>query len=402
MRVLVVDEWVPFPLDSGKKIRTFCLLAPLALRHEITYLCYADARADASSIAHMKEAGFRMVCVPPANRFQTPITLAAGLTTNLFLRTPLAVRKHYSPGFEQAVKDLLAKETFDVAHCEWTHYAPYLQTASHLPRFLSSHNVECMQWHRFYQVQTNPFRKAAIHLEWLKMRAFERRAVAWFDHVAVVSVEDARAMKSFGARSVDVIPNGVDNEYYERTNVWDEGEVLVYCASMDSFVNQDAAIYFVKSVLPKIHEKRPRAEFMIVGKSPPASIRNLAGDRVIVTGSVEDVRPLLRKATISVVPLRIAGGSRLKILEAFAAAIPVVSTSIGAEGLEVVSGTHLLIADDDVAFAASCIHLLEDPSRRDNLVRAAECLAKEKYDWKAISPLVERAWERALYNAGRD
>jgi len=160
-------------------------------------------------------------------------------------------------------------------------------------------------------------------------------------------------------------------------------------------------MYFAKNILPRIHERKPQARFMIVGSSPPASIRNLASDRVIVTGSVEDVRPLLRKATVSVVPLRIAGGSRLKILEAFAAGIPVVSTSIGAEGLEVVPGTHLLIADDDPAFAARCSELLESPSLGERLTRAARCLTKEKYDWRSMSPLVEVGWERAMVGFAR-
>jgi len=396
MRVLVIDEWIPLPLQSGKKIRTFHLLAPLARRHEITYLCYADPQTEAERIAQMQEAGFRVVCVPPASRFRTPATLAVGFATNLFLRMPLAVRKHYSRRFQQALEGLLAKEAFDVLHCEWTHYAQYLRAARNLPRFLSSHNVECMQWRRFAQVQRNPLCRAAIYLESLKMRAFERRAIAQFDHVAVVSPEDAEVMKSFGARSVAIIPNGVDTEYYQPTNGRADGKTLVYCGSMDAFVNQDAAMYFAKSILPKIHEQQPQARFMIVGSSPPAAIRNLASDRIIVTGSVEDVRPLLGKAAVSVVPLRIAGGSRLKILEAFAAGIPVVSTSIGAEGLEVVSGTHLLIADDDSLFAARCSELLESPSLGERLTRAARCLTKEKYDWKSISPLVEVGWERAM------
>ncbi len=191
MRVLVIDEWLPLPLESGKKIRTFHLLAPLARRHNITYLCFADPQAEAEKIAQMEQAGFHVVCVPPANRFRTPATLAAGLASNLFLCTPLAVRKHYSRRFQQAVQRLLAKGEFDIVHCEWTHYAQYLRAAHHLPSFLSSHNVECMQWKRFWEVQVNPIRKAAIHLEWLKMRAYERRAVAQFDHVAAVSAEDA-------------------------------------------------------------------------------------------------------------------------------------------------------------------------------------------------------------------
>jgi polysaccharide biosynthesis protein PslH len=397
MRVLVIDEWLPVPMESGKKIRTYQLLTPLAKNNDITYLCYADPQAEAGKIAQMVEAGFNVRCVPPANRFRTRATLAAGLATNLFLRIPLAVRKHYSRRYHQAIQDLLAKKNFDIVHCEWTHYAYYLRKMRHLPKFLSTHNVESMQWQRFSQVQTNPFRKAAIHLEWLKMRAFEHQMVGQFDHVAVVSAADAQIMKSwFDAQSVEVIPNGVDSKHYDRADGRHDGHVLVYCASMDSFVNQDAAMYFAKNIFPMIRSKMPQARFLIVGRGPPASIRKLADTNITVSGSVEDVRPLLATASISIVPLRIAGGSRLKILEAFAAGIPVVSTSIGAEGLDVDADTHLLIADDESAFASHCLRLLEEPLLAARLTEAAKSLVDEKYDWRTISPLLGQAWERTV------
>lgn len=392
MRVLVVDEWLPLPLDSGKKIRTYHLLAPLARRHEITYLCFADPEAEAEKVSQMERAGFCIVCVPPARRFQTPATLAVGLATNLFLRAPLVIRKHYSRRFQQAAERLLARERFDLVHCEWTHYAQYLQSARGLPRFLSSHNVESMQWRRFARVQTNPFRKAAIHVEWLKMQRFEHRVIRDFDHVAVVSDEDAHTMRAFGTPSVDVIPNGVDTKYYQESD-GRERPGLGVLHSMDAFVNQDAAVYFAKRVFPRICARKPQARFMIIGRCPPKSIQNLAGDRITVTGSVEDVRPLLSKTMISVVPLRIAGGSRLKILESFAAGIPVVSTSIGAEGLDIEPGRHLIVADDESAFAAECLRLMEQPQLRAQLAAAARSCLKDKYDWSVLSPLVEGAWE---------
>jgi polysaccharide biosynthesis protein PslH len=252
-----------------------------------------------------------------------------------------------------------------------------------------------VQWQRFARVQTNLCRKAAIHLEWHKMRAFERHVVAQFDHVAAVSDKDAQVFRSLGASSVEIIPNGVDTKYYEceDSNGHRGDAVLAYCGSMDAFVNQDAVMNFAKNILSRIREKVPNARFMIVGRRPPASIRNLANDHITVSGTVDDVRPLLGKATVSVVPLRIAGGSRLKILESFAAGIPVVSTSIGAEGLGVKPGVQLLIADDESSFAADCIRLLEEPRLRQQLVRTARSYVRDEYDWRAIAPLVEAAWE---------
>jgi polysaccharide biosynthesis protein PslH len=397
MRVLVIDEWLPLPLDSGKRIRTFKLLAPLARRHAITYLAYADAKADREKIASLEAAGFRVVCVSPADRFRTPIRLALGLASNLLLRDPIAVRKHFTRRYASVLRKLLGTEDFDLIHCEWTHYSQFLRANCRLPRFLSSHNVESMCWRRFYEVQTNPLRRAAIYLEWLKMRHFEKRAIAEFDHVAAVSDVDAAVMRSsFEKDPVAVIPNGVDTEFYAREPGPSDSEMLVFSASMDAFVNQDAAESFVKSIFPRILARRPEARFMILGRKPPESIRRLASDRVVVTGTVDDIRPPLFQASVSAVPLRIAGGSRLKILEAFAAGVPVVSTSIGAEGLEVVPGKHLLIADGDEAFADACVDLLADAPLRQRLAAEGRKLARQRYDWSSISPSIEEAWLRTV------
>jgi polysaccharide biosynthesis protein PslH len=231
------------------------------------------------------------------------------------------------------------------------------------------------------------------------MRAFEKKALAMFDHVAAVSEQDADTMRSwFGARSVSTIPNGVDVKFYENVGRTERLDRILYCASMDSYVNQDAVMYFIKQVLPIIWQKRPGLQFMILGSKPPAFITALASDRIIVTGSVPDVRPLLDQASACVVPLRIAGGSRLKILEALAAGLPVISTSIGAEGLDVEPGKHLLIADQEAAFAEATIRLLEDRSLQQSLRESGRRLVHERYDWRMIVPKVEQAWEQAIAN----
>lgn len=399
MKILVIDEWIPYPLDSGKKIRTFSLLAPLAGRHEITYLCYADPVLEADRIAKLEQAGFRVVCVPPVNKYSTPMKLAAGVATNFFSRMPLAVRKHYSHHYQQAVLELTRNNDFDLVHCEWTHYGAFLDCIDDLPKFLCSHNIECLHWYRFSKTQKNPIRKAGIYLEWLKMRSFEQRICSIFDHVSAVSDAEAKAFRAqFGVKSVDVVPNGVSIPYYRENGRKPEKDLLVFSASMDTFINQDAAHYFVQEIFPRIRERRPDIRLMILGRNPPQSISNLANHHIIVTGTVDDVRPYLGRALVSVVPLRIAAGSRLKILESFAAGIPVVSTTFGAEGLEVIPGEHLLIADDENAFAKDCIRLLDDPLLRNNLAAAGKTLVSEKYEWTAISPGVEQAWETTIRN----
>jgi len=399
MKILVIDEWLPYPLETGKKIRSFNLLAPLAKQHEINYLCYANERVEKEKIEILKSRGFKIICIPPVKRFDTPLRLAAGAALNIFTSTPLVIRKHYSLAYQNRLVRLLSEKPFDLIHCEWTHYGNFLFKLRNLPLFLSSHNVECVPWLRFYKAERNPLKKAGLFLEWIKIRYFERRVLTLFDHISAVSYSDARILENwFDARSVDVVPNGVDTKYYGSIICQDDSRMLVFSASMDSFVNQDAASYFVHEILPIIKTKIPEIKFMILGKNPSNRIRKLEDDHITVTGTVSDIRQYLKKAGAIVVPLRIAGGSRLKILEAFAAGIPVVSTTIGAEGLEVIKNKHLLIGDNPRDFADRCIHLLGNALLRKNLVNEGKKLSKEKYDWSAISPKIERAWELTINN----
>ena len=278
----------------------------------------------------------------------------------------------------------------------------FRRACGELTELLRGHRCDVLLCHGYAEVERNPARRAALHLEWLKMRSFEHKALAMFDHVAAVSDQDAHLMRSwFHAQSVTTIPNGVNLEFYDNMTRSEQPDRIIYCSSLDSYVNQDAVQYLVKEVLPLVWEKRPGVQFMIVGSKPPPFITALASERVIVAGNVADVRPLLGQAAACVVPLRIGGGSRLKILEAFAAKLPVVSTSIGAEGLDVEAGKHLLIADGEVGLADAILRILEDHSLRQRLTSAGRALVQEVYDWKTIVPKVEEAWDLTLENYHR-
>lgn len=397
MRVLVLDEWLPLPANSGKRIRTYNLLAPLTRKHEIFYLCFADPEREAGEITSMRDAGFEVVAVAPLNRYCSRVSLAIGATANLLSACPLVVRKHYDKSFMQKLTRMRREKRFDVLHCEWTPYATYLRGITDTPMFLSSHNVECVSWQRSWRTDSNPLRRAVLWLESVKMKSFERSAVTQFDHVAAVSPEDASRFRSwYGVKSVEVIPNGVDCRHYEAEPRREQPDLIAYCGSMDATVNQDAVHYFVRAMLPRIRAVCPSVRFMVIGSRPPPSIQALAGSHVLVSGTIDDVRPLLSRAAISVVPLRIGSGSRLKILESFAAGVPVVSTTVGAEGLPVQHGHHLAIADHPQAFADACLDLLGNAAQRRRFVENGRALVRRCFDWSSLSPMIERAWEHAI------
>lgn len=400
MKILVFDEWLPSVCNSGKSIRTFRLLAPLAKKHEILYLVHSNGEAPQDQIRKMEAAGFEVVCVPRPKIYATPAAIALGAFPALFDPLPISVRRHYSVDYAETVKKLVRERSFDLVHVEWSHYAVYGRDAEAVPRFICTHNVEYLSWRRSIQATGNPLKKLLGLHEAFKMFRFEKKCYREADFLSVVSEDDARLVRDeFGIDEVGIVPNGVEIAPYDEIPNTPIPGRLVYCGSMDAGVNQDAVAWFIKDIFPLILKKRPETTFTVIGRHPPDFLLKLQTDRIRFTGSVDDVRVPLKEGLLEVVPLRIAGGSRLKILEAFAARVPVVSTTIGAEGLNVENGRQLILADSPSTFADRCVELFDDPDARNRLTREGRQLVDEQYDWSRISPMVEAAWMRTLERA---
>jgi len=428
VKVLVLDEWIPYPLISGKRLRSYHLLSRAARDHQMTYLCFAEpdcgaapggvSSGDRVAREHMKSLGMRMVTLPARDPFIPRQRLYALATMNLLSPWPLVMRKHFRSDYLVKVRELVAAEKFDLIHCEWTHYGAYARLIPGLPRFLSSHNIEAMPWERLYRHEVNPVKRAALYVEWRKMEAFEREISRSFHHVSAVSEDDRKKFTGdYGCESVTVIPNGVDVQYYgeavagtgsgaeaRRFTAGVRGKTLVFSASFDAFVNQDAVVYWMETIWPRLAREIPAARMLFLGKDPPPSLGRYVSDRVLFTGTVPDVRQHLAQSSVCVVPLRVAGGSRIKILEAMAAGLPVVSTPEGAEGLDVIPGQHLMIASGADEFVSAVARLLQDEGMVRYLTANGRKLVEEKYDWRNIARLVPVAWEETVrrFTDGRD
>lgn len=397
MKVLVLDEWIPYPLISGKRLRSYNLLARAARRHDITYLCFADPSGEEDARRQIKSLGIRLATLPRKNPFVPKYRLYSLALANLFSPMPLVMRKHFREDYLARLNQLVREENFDLVHCEWTHYGVYATRLQGLPLFLSSHNIEAMPWQRLYQHEKNPIRRAFLRLEWQKMLKLEDAVCRKFDHIGTVSEDDRQKFETlYGCESITIIPNGIDVNYYSLVRPNFTEKALVFSASFDTFVNQDAVAYFMESIFPKVLERDSKVSVIFLGKDPPSLLQKYAGERVVFTGTVEDVRPHLSRSAICVVPVRVAGGSRIKILEAMAAGLPVVSTPEGAEGLEVVPGEHVLIARTADEFGKCVIQLLNDRSLVESLTVKARGLVRDRYDWEGIAPLLELAWEKTI------
>jgi glycosyltransferase involved in cell wall biosynthesis len=307
----------------------------------------------------------------------------------------MAVSRYASHQLKQTIDSLIASEHYDSIVCDFLAAAPNLTDLEECVLF--QHNVETIIWQR-HVVQGRSFvEKLFFQMQARKIEAYERQICRRAKHVIAVSDIDAARMKRmFGIESVTSVPTGVDVEYFAPRGVDSPITDIVFCGSMDWLPNVDAVEYFLSDVLPLIRDRLPGTTFTIAGRSPDArvlkAVKGLRG--VYVTGKVEDMRPYLWGAKISVVPIRIGGGTRLKIYECMAADVPVVSTTVGAEGLRYRDGMEIVIADNPGSFASACVRLLSDDKTRHTISHNALMRARSEFSWEAVS----REFEAILEN----
>jgi glycosyltransferase involved in cell wall biosynthesis len=262
-----------------------------------------------------------------------------------------------------------------------------------------THNVEAEIWRRHAETDRPRLARLLYRMQHRRMRTYEGRTLGRFDAVLAVSDVDrdtfGRLYPGSVKRAIHVVPTGVDTGFFAPSPSEPASRHLVFTGSMDWLPNEDAMTFFCSEVLPRIRAHDPNTTLTIVGRAPTRGVRKLADlDGVTVTGRVDDVRPYVGGAAVYVVPLRIGGGTRLKIFEAMAMGKAVVSTSVGAEGLPVSDGEHLLIADQPAAFADRVLELFRDLSRRRSLEESARSLVMERYDWSAVAGELETALVR--------
>lgn len=399
MRVLAVDEEIPFPPNSGKRLRSYNLVKHLAQRHEIVWIS-RRLEGISSSDADFRSLGIRTIVIDNPVRRKSGLGFYLSLAANVLSPYPYVVESHISGQLREAILRLVRTESFDLVHCEWTPYAANLPPALPCPTHCMAHNVESVVWRRNQTVERNPLRRAYFGLQAMKMEKFERNALRRFTRVSAVSMQDMRVISRWiEPDRIAVVPNGVDVRFFQPSKSREIPKSLVFIGSLDWRPNVDCVLYFLDHIWPLIKRGCPDARFTIVGRNPnPAMTARAERDpAVTVQGSVEDVRPFLDSAQVCVVPLRIGSGSRLKILEAFAMEKAVVSTSIGAEGLDVQTGRHLIIEDTPAGFADAVAKLLNDPVRRIELSLEGRRLVEEKYSWTILASQLEREWETAAF-----
>jgi glycosyltransferase involved in cell wall biosynthesis len=406
LRVAVVDEELPFPLNSGKRIRTLNLLQRLASRHHITYICRrnADPEEARTAEARLRECGIEPVIADRAVPRKSGIAFYARLALNLFSRLPYSVASHTSAAFCRAVRDHALRNSVDVWHCEWTPYAEALRVLPDARRLVVAHNVESLIWQRYHETEKHPIKRWFIRGQWRKFEKFERRALASADCAVAVSPEDAARMRSdFQARHVAVVDNGVDTSYFRPTAAARIPGQILFLGSLDWRPNLDAVRLLLDCIFPELRAREEAARLCIVGRNPPEWLRRETEHRpgVELHANPADVRPFLQKSAVMAVPLRIGGGSRLKILEALACGLHVVSTRVGAEGLSLMPDRHLDVVEEPNAMAPALVHCLRERGRCDEIAEQGRRVVVERYDWSVLAVKLERAWFDCAFGGPR-
>jgi sugar transferase (PEP-CTERM/EpsH1 system associated) len=400
MRIAFVTVRVPYPLNAGGRIRSFHLLKQLGETQRVTLVTGIESDEEAQAAVALQEQipalALRAVRVPPRN---APLRAAARALRNPFDPLPYTWAAYRDRRFVENLARTLREDAYDLVHCDHVQVAHAVLALETPPRLLNAHNVDSLLVSRLAEVETRLLRRMLVRWQAAKVARAERRTYRRFDGALAMSdVDREQLLRIAPGLPVWTVPNGVDVEWFTPARERPEPDLMVFSGAMDWQPNGDAVTYFARSVLPLIRHRRPQARLLVVGRNPsPALVATLAAEPgVSFTGTVDDVRPHLARAALIVVPLRVGSGTRLKILEAWAMAKSVLSTTLGAEGLPGRDGEHLAIADSPEQMAARALDLLADPGRAEQLGVAGRQLAEARFSWKRITDGLLAAYDATL------
>lgn len=387
MRILWVKVGGLWPANMGGRLRSFHILSELSHRHRMIVATTHGPGDDPAGLATALPQCERLISVPHSAPRRGRPEFAATLLRSWASPRPLDFWRWRVPALSREVTHILARGGVDLCVADFLQATPNVHLSGPVPTILFAHNVEYAIWQRVHEVERRAWLRAPLELEWRKVRRWEARACAQAALTVAVSDRDRHTLAALAPEArVCAISTGVDPAYFAPNGIREEPGHLVFTGSMDWYPNEDAIVHFLEAILPLIRRQIPDTQCTIVGRNPSPRLRRAgARDNVCITGTVEDVRPYIARASVYVVPLRIGGGTRLKIFEALAMQKAVVSTRVGAEGLPLMSGVHFLCADDPSEFARAVVSLLRDPSRRRELGTAGRRLIEQRFSWPQIA-----------------
>ncbi len=398
VKILFVTTKSPYPLFEGRALRTYNLIKQAAQQHEVHLVSFVQDQQDLDGISHM-----RTLC--PVVEYEKLYfgfklgQIARDALFELFSSRPLPIIKYVTASMRKRIRRLVAQHRYDLVHLDMLHLGEYVPEFAGIPVVLGQHNVESVILRRRAENEQGMLRRSYLTYQYRKLEAYEARCCQAVSRVTAVSEHDAQGLAQLTGRSdLEVIPNGVDTDYFACDPVERDPFNLVFVGGFTWFPNQDAILHFCADILPLIRAELPEVTVTIIGKQPDsAAVRSIAEVQgVHLTGLVDDIRPYVARAAAYIVPLRIGGGTRLKILDALSMSKAIVSTSVGCEGLAVEHGRNILIGDSPRAFADQVLAVLRDRDLADRVGRQGRELAVGRYDWRAIGAQMLGLYEEVV------
>jgi sugar transferase (PEP-CTERM/EpsH1 system associated) len=404
MKILFLSLRCPYPPHRGDRIRSYNFIKQLAKQHSITLVYFAESETDIESAKHLEPFCERVEWV----RFHRSF---AYLNTGFHClsRQPLQLHYWYAPQMQRKINQLLAQERFELIHAQLFRMGQYVTDVQGPAKVLDLCDSLALNLSRRAELESNPWlakikldctpKRFLVKLEEKRVQRYEVDIMKAFDCGTVVARFDRDyLLKQDDSLNLSIVPMGVDLGYFQPKPIAEPAPVLLFTGTMNYFPNADAATYFCNEIFQRIRERHPNVCFYIVGNQPSEPVKRLEGqDGVVVTGYVPDVRPYFEKASVFVAPLRAGSGIQTKNLEAMAMGVPVVTTSVGAMGLEADSGKELLVADTPADFAEHVIHLLDNESLRKTLAQTARTRVETNYSWEAIGERLEHVYAQAVH-----
>ena len=398
MKILFLSQRFLLPMDTGGKIRTGNILKQLAKHHEITLVSNVESPKDDSYLAQINMFCSRFVAVPWCEIPKYSSRFYVRLLFNLCSRYPVSVLNDYSKPLRVAVEHEISTNLYDIAICDFVQSALNFKNIKSLQSILFQHNVESEISRRHFRKATNVVAKLFWYIQWKKMFRFEGVQCRKFDTVIAVSENDKNLFQNkYDLKNVHTIPTGVDVDYFSPAVNANKVPSLVFCGSMDWLPNEDAIIYFAEEIFPAIIESVPDIKVTVVGRNPSSSLQNLIKQypAMTLTGWVQDIRAYIAESSVYIVPIRIGGGTRMKIYEALAMGKAIVSTSLGAEGLVLENEKHITIADEPVEFAEKVIELINNEEKRSFIEdTAAEYVRSSCFTWQKVASKFSKICQR--------
>jgi glycosyltransferase involved in cell wall biosynthesis len=399
MHVTIIDGDLCYPMTSGKRLRTLNLMLPLARQHRLTYIARGLGTVeDQEAAVFLAGHGITPVIVADPLAPKSGAAFYARLAANLTSPLPYSVASHVSPAMRAAVEHHWANAQVDLWQLEWMGYN-YCINGLRRPVVVQAHNVDQLLWRRYFEAERNIVKRLYIADQTRKLSRFECRVFRAMTRIIVVSAADAEvARKLYGNLPLDVVDNGVDVAAFRHIHPLSDSRTILFLGALDWRPNADAIELLLNRIFPLVRTRAGDTKLAIVGRNPPAWLqeRVVGEPGVELHADVPRVEPYLERSAVLAVPLRIGGGTRLKILEALAAGLPVVSSGVGAEGLMLTPGVDFTLADSPEAMAAALLRCLRDRAWARAQGEHGRATVAARYDWNMLSVRLERVWEAAV------